>query len=99
MRVFLTIGAIKFSRNGDLPEMSKLHTFYRRITIDSCKAEGLHVDPRNNVCGGLDKIKTQNTKQWKIQNGYRCVKHLLSLVNGLEILNIQRFGQIRLILM
>jgi DNA polymerase III epsilon subunit-like protein len=41
----LTIGAIKFDTNGKLPPIDKLKTFYRRITMDSCLEEGLHIDP------------------------------------------------------
>jgi hypothetical protein len=44
----LTIGAIKFKRNGILSDMSdidKKNIFYRRITLDSAIKYGLHIDP------------------------------------------------------
>ena len=46
--VILTIGAIKFDRDGKINDIKKLNKeiFYRRITIDSCKELGLHVDSK-----------------------------------------------------
>lgn len=38
------IGAVKFSRNGDLQPLDKLDTFYRRIDINSCIEAGLRVE-------------------------------------------------------
>jgi hypothetical protein len=43
--VILTIGAIKFSRTGSVQAKKKLSTFYRRITLKSCKDVGLHTNP------------------------------------------------------
>lgn len=41
----LTIGAIKFSRNNNLPDIENCSKFYRRISKDSCDIIGLHTDP------------------------------------------------------
>ena len=39
----LTIGAIKFNRNTPIPpDLKDCDTFYRRITLQSCKTLGLH---------------------------------------------------------
>jgi hypothetical protein len=39
----LTIGAIKFTRKGKLKPLHEFDTFYRRITIDSCKELDMHI--------------------------------------------------------
>jgi len=41
----LTIGAIKFSRKGNLKPLDDLDTFYRKINLDSCKKLKMHIDP------------------------------------------------------
>jgi DNA polymerase III epsilon subunit-like protein len=46
----LTIGAIKFNRADNLKCLEDMDTFYRRISITSCKKLGLHID--------------KNTEQW-----------------------------------
>jgi DNA polymerase III epsilon subunit-like protein len=44
--VILSIGAIKFDRNGKLPESPEvMDTFYTRIARESCEVLGMHVDP------------------------------------------------------
>ena len=49
--VILVIGAIKFNRGKTLSEkitekdIKKQDCFYRRITIESCIKEGMHIDP------------------------------------------------------
>ena len=40
--IILTIGAIKFHRKGKMQPLKKLKTFYRKITLDSCKNLGMH---------------------------------------------------------
>ena len=40
----IVIGAIKFFREGDVLPLEKSDTFYRRITIESCKKAGLRID-------------------------------------------------------
>ena len=40
----LTIGAMKFTREGPLPEMSEMETFYRRVNRVSCDDLDMHVD-------------------------------------------------------
>lgn len=52
--VILTIGAIKFSRNGPLLPLDKLDTFYERIDIKSCQKHGLVIDD--------DTLKWWNTQ-------------------------------------
>lgn len=42
----LTIGAIKFSRNNQITELKNMDTFYRRISLDSCKQLGLKIDKK-----------------------------------------------------
>jgi hypothetical protein len=42
--IILTIGAVKFNRNTELPCLEDCDTFYRRINIDSCKILGMHSD-------------------------------------------------------
>jgi len=42
--LILTIGAVKFNRNTELPSLEKCDTFYRRINIESCKMLGMHID-------------------------------------------------------
>lgn len=44
--VIMTIGAIKFSRFGKLQTIENSDTFYRRITLESSKQLGLHIDPK-----------------------------------------------------
>ena len=58
--VILVIGAIKFSRNGDLQhfeKLDKIDVFYRRITIESCTDIGLRIDDST-----LNWWKQQNQK-------------------------------------
>jgi len=43
--LILTIGAIKFNTKYSLKSLDKMDTFYRRITIDSCREIGCHEDP------------------------------------------------------
>jgi len=42
----LVIAAVKFDRAVTLPDLKNTDKFYAKITIDSCKAIGLHVDPK-----------------------------------------------------
>lgn len=40
--LILTIGAVKFNRDKNIPSLEDCDTFYRRINIDSCKILGMH---------------------------------------------------------
>lgn len=42
--VITVIGAVKFTRKGNLQPLEKLDTFYRRINIQSCINIGLRID-------------------------------------------------------
>lgn len=41
--LILTIGAVKFNRNAKVKPIHELDTFYRRISIDSCKELNMHI--------------------------------------------------------
>lgn len=51
----LTIGAIKFNRRGKLPSLDNMDTFYKRISLESCKRAKLH-------------ISEETIRWWKSQN-------------------------------
>ena len=42
--VILSIGAIKFKREGDLPDLEKMDQFYTRVSKESCEVLGMHTD-------------------------------------------------------
>ena len=42
----VSIGAIKFSRHGDLPLLDAMNQFYVRVSRESCETCGMHVDPQ-----------------------------------------------------
>ena len=41
--LILVIGAVKFNRKRKMPDLKKMDTFYRRITISSCIEKGMHI--------------------------------------------------------
>lgn len=44
--VIVSIAAIKFDRQGDLPKLENMETFYKRVSRESCEVLGMHVDPK-----------------------------------------------------
>lgn len=53
----LSIGAIRFSRDGPLKRLSELETFSVKIDVETCKAIGLHVDPKTEEWWGTQDEK------------------------------------------
>ena len=41
----VSIGAIKFNRNTEVPRLEDMNQFYVRVSRESCETTGMHVDP------------------------------------------------------
>ena len=67
--VILSIGAIKFDRDGSLPDSpSEMDTFYVRVARESCEVLGMHVDPEtvqwwNNQPAEVREEALENTSE------------------------------------
>jgi len=57
--LILTIGAIKFKKNTEFPELKNMETFYKRIDKKSCEKLGMDIDPRT-----IEWWKSQNDKTY-----------------------------------
>jgi len=72
----LTIGAIKFNRNGNNSDITKMDRFYSRVDMKSCVDVGLKVDPTT--------IKWWSTQPKEISKEIYTTEDRFSIQTALE---------------